>query len=114
MKPFRWLAASLLWIVSGLLGVVGVLLCVTIVLAPVGILLLMASRRLFRLSGRLVVPRPVRHPIQESARGLEDRGQRLGRRARKRARKAHGVLPDPVADVVPKPRGRLARLVPGR
>lgn len=70
MRALRWTAASLLGLLGGLLGLVGALLCVTVILLPLGIPILFLSRRLFKTAGQLVVPREVRHPVQE----LHERG----------------------------------------
>jgi hypothetical protein len=87
MKPLRWVAASLLWIVGGLLGLLGVLLTATLILAPIGIPLLMTARRLFGTSGRLVVPRAVRHPLDELDRAGSDAAADLKRTVRKKGRR---------------------------
>ena len=122
MKPFRWLGAGLLWILAGLLGVVGGLLCVTIILLPLGIPILMLARRLFSMSGRMLLPRPVKHPAQEAGKAFQGGGEDLkkaakrgrkafGRGSRKALRKTHESVPSPVDTVVPKPRrGLLERL----
>ena len=65
MKTLRWTGASLLGLVGGLLGLVGVILCATLVLLPLGIPVVMLSRRLFKTAGQLVVPKPVRHPVEQ-------------------------------------------------
>jgi len=66
MRVVRWTGASLLTLIAGLLGLVGVLLSVTLILLPLGIPILFLARRLFRTAGQLVVPRAVRHPVEES------------------------------------------------
>ena len=114
MKPFRWLGAGLLWILAGLLGLVGGLLCVTIILLPLGIPILMLARKLFTASGRLLLPRPVKHPVKEAAKAFQGGGgdvKAAAKRGRKALRKTHEALPSPVDAVVPKPRrGLLARI----
>ena len=118
MKPLRWMAAGLLWILAGLLGLVGGLLCVTIILLPLGIPILMLARRLFTRSAKLLVPRSVRHPADESGKAFKGRGKDVveaaksgTKAARKQGRKAlkntRDAMPSPVADVMPKPRRRL-------
>jgi hypothetical protein len=67
MRLLRLTAAGLLWVLACLLGLVGSLLCVTVILIPVGVLLISLARRLFRLSGKLALPRAARHPISELA-----------------------------------------------
>jgi hypothetical protein len=79
-------AAGLLWVLACLLGLVGSLLCVTVILIPVGVLLISLARRLFRLSGRLALPRAVRHPISE----LGNSGLQVGKKAHRRALRAAG------------------------
>lgn len=86
MRPLRWLLAGLLWTVAGLLGLVGVLLSVTVILLPLGIPVLMTARRLFSLSGRLVLPRQVRHPAQETGKAVKRRGGRLEKAAKRGAK----------------------------
>jgi len=101
MKPLKWLAAALLWVLASLVGLVGVLLCVTVILLPVGLLLISLSRRLYRLAGRLVVPRPIRHPVSElGSLGADASGSvaktmhKTAKRARKKGRAATKRLPD--------------------
>ncbi len=65
MKLLRGLAAGLLWILAGLLGVVGGLLSVTIILLPIGLPLLWLARKLGGTAGRLMLPKAVKHPVQE-------------------------------------------------
>jgi hypothetical protein len=122
MKPFRWLGAGLLWILAGLLGVVGGLLSVTIILLPLGIPILMLARRLFSMSGRLLLPRSVQHPVKEAGKALTGGGQDMkdaakggkkavSRKSRKALKNTRDALPSPVDTVVPKPRrGLLGRM----
>jgi hypothetical protein len=73
MRLVRALAGSVLWILAGVLGLVGLLLCVTVILLPLGIPALMAARKLFAMAMALILPRSVRHPVDElgkSARGV--------------------------------------------
>jgi hypothetical protein len=118
MKPLRWMAAGLLWILAGVLGLVGGLLCVTIILLPLGIPILMLARRLFTRSARLVVPKPVKHPVEESGKAFKGRGKdvaeaakggskAVGRQSRKALKNTRDAMPSPVADVIPKPRRGL-------
>jgi hypothetical protein len=83
MKFLRWVAASLLGLVGGLVGLLGVVLTATLVLAPIGIPLLFLARRLFGASARLVVPRAVRHPLQELDPTRSDTADDLRRTFRK-------------------------------
>jgi len=87
MKLLRWVAASLLGLVAGLVGLLGVVLTATLVLAPIGIPLLFLARRLFSTTGRLVVPRAVRHPLQELDRAGSDATDDVTRTVRKKWRK---------------------------
>ena len=73
MRLLRGIGGSLLWILAGLLGLVGVLLSVTIILLPLGIPVLLISRKLFKYSMVLFVPRKVRHPVQELGTSAKDR-----------------------------------------
>jgi hypothetical protein len=82
MRILRGLVGSLLWILAGLLGLVGVLLCATLILLPVGIPVLMLARRLFTYAMAVMVPRKVRHPVQE-----------LGKSTRRGAKDAKDALP---------------------
>ncbi|UMG91483.1 hypothetical protein [Nocardioides sp. TF02-7] len=72
MRVLNVVGGSLLWVLAGLLGLVGVLLSVTIVLLPLGIPLLWLARKLFRTAMALLVPRPVRHPVSEAGKAVED------------------------------------------
>lgn len=78
MKVLRRLGAGLVWILAGVVGLLGGLLCVTILLLPVGIPLVMLSRRLFGLAGRMLLPPGVRHPVKE----LDKKGSRVAKAAR--------------------------------
>ncbi len=97
MKVLKRLSAALLWIVGALLGLVAVVLCVTVVLLPVGIPLLMLARCLLGTAVRLMMPRSLAHPVDDSSRRLRKKGrelgsnaQSLGRTARKTVRKRSG------------------------
>jgi hypothetical protein len=83
MRALRWTAASLLGLLGGILGLVGALLCVTLILLPLGIPILFLSRKLFQTAGQLVVPRGVRHPVQEA----QERSSDSAKSAKKSARK---------------------------
>lgn len=87
MRILRALAGSLLWILAGVLGLVGVLLCATIILLPVGIPVLMLARKLFPFAMTMMLPRKVRHPVDE-----------LGKSARRGAKKAKGSVSKPDVD----------------
>ena len=122
MKPLRWMAAGLLWILAGVLGLVGALLCVTIILLPLGIPILMLARRLFTRSAALLVPQPVKHPVQESGKAFKGRGKDVakaakggtkaaGRKGRKALKSTRDAMPSPVADVMPKRRRGLRKRI---
>lgn len=139
MKILRWLGAGLVAVVAGVLALVGVILCVTLVLAPLGIPILMLARRVFSLAGRMVVPRALRHPVEELDRSGEAKVGKLkrkakdgassgadrvkgagktatkkGKKAAKRGEKAGRRGRKKSADAVPKSTKRLARrLRPG-
>jgi hypothetical protein len=81
MRILRALVGSVLWILAGVLGLVGVLLCVTLILLPLGIPVLMLARKLFAFAMTLMLPRKVRHPVDE-----------LGKSARRGAKKTKGSL----------------------
>ena len=66
MQLFRGLAGALLWIAASLLGLVAVLLCVTVILLPLGLPLLNLARKLFGKATRLLLPRAVAHPVDET------------------------------------------------
>ena len=100
MKALRWLLASLVGLVGGIVALLGVVLCVTLILAPLGIPLLFLARRLFKLSGQLVVPRSVRHPIDslqakgsDAAETVRKRGRKAGKNTRKELQKKTGKKP---------------------
>ncbi len=80
MRALRWAGASLLMLLAGLLGLVGAILCVTLILLPLGIPILFLARRLFRTAGQLVVPRAVRHPVDESHKHAGRSVKRLGKK----------------------------------
>jgi hypothetical protein len=86
MKLLRWFAAGLVVIVAGLLGLVGVILSVTLILLPLGIPVLMLARRMFALAGRMVVPRAVRHPVDELDKAGDAAAGKLKRKMRKGAK----------------------------
>lgn len=90
MRLLRGLLGAVLWILGGLVGLLGLVLCLTVILLPLGIPLIFLSRRLFGASGRVLLPRRVRHPLQAA-----DKSARKTRHsARKRARKLDKSLPD--------------------
>jgi hypothetical protein len=78
MRVLRGLGGALLWIVGGLVGLVAVLLCVTVILLPVGLPLLRLSKTMIGNAVRLMLPRPLAHPVKET----EKSGKRLGRKAK--------------------------------
>lgn len=93
MRLLRGLAGAVLWILAAVLGLVGVVLCVTVILLPLGIPLVMLARRLFTRSVRLMLPRSVAHPVDES-----------GKSARKKGRKAKSAATDAIATATKKGR----------
>jgi hypothetical protein len=108
MEPFRWLGAGLLWILAGVVGLLGAVLCVTVVLLPIGIPLLMLARRMVTTAGKLVIPRPVRHPVQE----LGDRSSKTTKRMAKGARGAAEKGRKKASDAVPTKSGKLRKKLP--
>lgn len=88
MRALRWAGASLLMLLAGLLGLVGVLLCATLILLPLGIPLLFLVRRLARTAGQLVVPRAVRHPVEETQRRTGTKAKRAAAASTSAASKA--------------------------
>jgi hypothetical protein len=52
---------------------VSLLLCVTIILLPLGIPLLGLARRMMGTALRLMLPRVIAHPVEETKRGLLSR-----------------------------------------
>lgn len=70
MRILRGIAGALLWILAAVLGLVAVVLCITILLLPAGLPLLGLSRRLFGMAVRLMLPREVAHPVEQSRKGL--------------------------------------------
>jgi hypothetical protein len=72
MRILRSMAGALLWIVAAVLGLVAVVLCITIVLLPVGLPLLGISRRVFGMAVRLLLPREVAHPVEQTRKRLGD------------------------------------------
>lgn len=73
MRILRGVAGALLWIVAAVLGLVAVVLCMTVILLPVGLPLLGVSRRVFGMAVRLMLPREVAHPVEQT--GKRVRGQ---------------------------------------
>ena len=70
MRILRGVAGALLWIVAAVLGLVAVVLCITIILLPVGLPLLGVSRRVFGMAVRLMLPREVAHPVEQTRKRL--------------------------------------------
>ena len=66
MRILRGMAGALLWIVAAVL-------CITVILLPVGLPLLGVSRRVFGMAVRLMLPREVAHPVEQTRKRL--RGQ---------------------------------------
>ena len=73
MRILRGVAGALLWIVAAVLGLVAVVFCITVILLPVGLPLLGVSRRVFGMAVRLMLPREVAHPVEQT--GKRVRGQ---------------------------------------
>lgn len=112
MRALRWTAASLLGVLGGILGLVGAILCVTLILLPLGIPILFLSRKLFRTAGQLLVPREVRHPlqeVQERSSGSAKSAQRSAKRSAKHAKTVVGKAASTARDKVPAP-GRRSRI----
>ena len=93
MRLLRGLAGAVLWILAAVVGLLGVVLCVTVILLPLGIPLVILARRLFTRSVRLMLPRSVAHPVDES-----------GKSARKKGRKAKSAATDAVETATKKGR----------
>lgn len=98
MRILRGLVGSLLWILAGVLGLVGVLLCATLILLPIGIPVLMLARRLFTYAMGVMVPRKVRHPVQE-----------LGKSTRRGAKHSKDSAKDSLSRVDTKSMRKAAR-----
>ena len=105
MKPFRWLGAGLLWILAGVVGLLGALLSITIILLPIGIPLLWLARKLGGMAGALVVPKAVRHPVQE----LGDRSSKASGAVSKGGKGLFGRGRKAVADVSPPDTKKLRK-----
>ncbi len=108
MRILGVLLGSLLWIVAGVVGLLGVLLSVTVILLPIGIPLLMLARRLFRMATALVMPRKVRHPVEEMKKKAPDavKSGRAGRKARSKAGKKAGKKTSKATKKVGKQAGK--------
>ena len=87
MRLVRGLGGTLLWVVASVLGLVSVLLCVTIILLPLGIPLLRLTRKTFRLATRLLLPRAVSHPVDESQKSAKQTGRQWRKEGRKTGKK---------------------------
>ena len=70
MRILRGIAGALLWILAAVLGLVAVVLCITVILLPAGLPLLGFSRHLFGMAVRLMLPRELAHPVEQSRKGL--------------------------------------------
>ena len=108
MKLLRWLAAGLIWILGSVLGLVGVLLCITVVLLPLGIPILMLARRLFSAASALVLPRAVRHPVDELDRVGTEATQKLRRTSKRTATSGADSIASDVKGAYGKGKGVLA------
>jgi hypothetical protein len=111
MRILGVLLGSLLWIVAGVVGLLGVVLSVTVILLPIGIPLLMLARRLFQMATALVMPRKVRHPVEEMKKKAPDavKPGRAGRKARSKAGKKAGKKTSKATKKVGKTRDRAAK-----
>lgn len=94
MTVLRWLGAGLVAVVAGVLALVGLILCVTLILLPLGVPVLMLARRMYALAGRMVVPRAVRHPIEELDRSGEATVGKFKRKAKSGARSGAANVQD--------------------
>ncbi|HEY6932971.1 MAG TPA: hypothetical protein VI452_06185 [Marmoricola sp.] len=83
MRLLRAVAGAALWILGGVLGLLAVLLCLTVILLPVGIPLLRLARRTLTTAVRLMLPRRVAHPIDESTKALTRRARGSAKKLRK-------------------------------
>jgi hypothetical protein len=77
MRLLRGLLGALLWILAATVGLVGVVLCLTIILLPLGIPLAVLAGRLFGRAVRLMLPRPLAHPVDELTKSTKKTGRRL-------------------------------------
>ncbi len=92
MRLLRGLLGALLWIVAGVLGLLGVVLCVTVILLPLGIPLTAFAGRLFGHAVRLMLPRPLAHPVKELTKTTDDLAKTTKKKGRKiRASSSHAV-----------------------
>jgi hypothetical protein len=87
MRIVRGLGGMVLWLVASLVWLVAIILCVTVILLPVGVALFGVGRRLFGTALKLMLPRPVTHPVDE----LSSRAKDLTKATKS---KAHDVTPD--------------------
>jgi hypothetical protein len=87
MRLLRTVAGAALWIIGGVLGLLAVLLCLTLILLPLGIPLLRLARRTLTAAVRLMLPRHVAHPIDESTKALTRRARGPATRVRKTKKK---------------------------
>ena len=88
MRIIRALGGSLLGIVAGLLGLVGVLLCATIILLPLGVPVLMLAKRVVGMAMALMLPRKVRHPVDELGKTVAERAEHGKKTSKKASKKA--------------------------
>ncbi|AKS32455.1 hypothetical protein AFA91_11875 [Mycolicibacterium goodii] len=92
MRLLRGLLGALLWIVAAVLGLLGVLLCVTVILLPLGIPLAAFAGRLFGRAVRLMLPRPLAHPVREVTKSADKMARTTKRRGRKFMRKQRKLI----------------------
>lgn len=100
MRLLRGLLGALLWIVAAVLGLLGVVLCVTVILLPLGIPLTVLAGRLFSHAVRLMLPRPLAHPVKELSKTTDD----LTKATKKKGRKIRSTSSDAVTDTAKKAR----------
>ncbi len=86
------IAGGLVWIVGSLLAAVAILFCLTVILLPLGIPLFLLARRILALGARLMMPRSLRHPVQEGTASLTNSGARARKQATELTEGATGAL----------------------
>jgi len=78
MRVLRGLGGTVLWLFACVVGLVAVILCVTVLLLPVGIPLLKVARRMFGTALRLMMPRPLAHPLQSAKDSVSGTASKAG------------------------------------
>lgn len=102
MRVLRGMLGALLWILGSVLGLVALLLCVTVILLPLGLPLLRLSRQMIGRAARLMMPRPLAHPVQELGRS--------GKKAKRRMKKETPSVDVDVPKVTKKAKKRGKKL----